>query len=68
MHNKNLIPEAGFIRQSTMLKIFPIGKTTLWNGVKTGRFPKPVKLGGRITAWRVEDIMACIEAYSNGGK
>ena len=63
------LPEIGYIRQSQLLKIFPIGKTTLWAGVKTGRFPKPIKLGGRITAWKVEDIRACIENYNqNGGK
>jgi prophage regulatory protein len=28
--------------------------------VKDGRFPKPVKLGPRITAWRVEDIRELI--------
>ena len=41
--------------------ILPIGPTTWWNGVKSGRFPKPVKLGSRITAWRVTDIEALIE-------
>ncbi len=30
-------------------------------GIKDGRFPKPVKLGPRITAWRIEDIRALIE-------
>jgi predicted DNA-binding transcriptional regulator AlpA len=24
--------------------------------VKLGTFPKPIKLGPRITAWRVEDV------------
>lgn len=36
--------------------IVPVKKTAWWDGVKTGRFPKPVKLGARITVWRVEDI------------
>ena len=36
--------------------------STWWAGVKSGRYPKPVKtLGERITAWRVEDIRAFIE-------
>jgi prophage regulatory protein len=34
----------------------PVSKTTWWAGVKTGRFPPPVKLGPRITAWREEQI------------
>ena len=34
----------------------PVGKSTWWEGVKAGRFPQPIKLGPRITVWRVEDI------------
>jgi hypothetical protein len=30
-------------------------------GRRSGRFPKPVKLGPRITAWRVEHIRALVE-------
>ena len=41
--------------------IIPVKKSCWWDGVKTGRFPKPVKLGpGRVTVWRVEDIRALI--------
>jgi predicted DNA-binding transcriptional regulator AlpA len=39
----------------------PVSKSTWWAGVKDGRFPKPVKLGSRISAWRVEDIRRLIE-------
>lgn len=59
-----MLPEIGFVRLSIILKLIPVGRTTWWAGVKTGRFPKPVKLGSRITAWRVEDIRALIEQSS----
>ena len=39
----------------------PVSKSTWWAGVKSGRYPKPVKLGERITAWRAEDIQALID-------
>jgi len=39
----------------------PVCSSTWWAGVKSGQFPKPVKLGPRITAWRAEDIQALIE-------
>jgi prophage regulatory protein len=39
--------------------IIPVKKSCWWDGVKTGRFPKPVKLG-RCTMWRVEDIRSLI--------
>lgn len=42
--NNLLLPETGFIRLSTILKIIPISKSTWWAGVKSGRYPKSVKL------------------------
>lgn len=36
----------------------PVGRSTWWEGVKSGRFPQPIKLGPRITVWREEDIEA----------
>ncbi len=70
MQQKNLLPEIGFLRVKEILKIFPIGKSTWWDGVKDGRFPKPVKLGERTTAWAIEDIKTLVESYKNqnGGK
>lgn len=61
MYN-NQLPEIGFIRLSEILKIYPVSKSTWWAGVKDGRFPKPVKLGPKITAWRVEDIRELISS------
>ena len=34
----------------------PVSKSTWWAGVKSGRFPKPRKLGPRITVWLADDI------------
>lgn len=59
---QHTLPEVGFIRLPEILKYIPVGKSTWWNGVKSGRYPQPVKLGARITAWRAEDIRAMIEA------
>lgn len=62
----NTIPQLGYLRLPQIIgnpnanppipPLIPIGKSTWWAGVKNGRFPKPVKLGPRTTAWRVEDI------------
>ena len=64
------LPETGFLRLPQIIgdpdaeppipPIIPVKKSCWWDGVKTGRFPKPVKLGPRVTAWRVEDIRALI--------
>lgn len=63
MKKFDILPETGFLRLPAVLKLIPVGKSTWWDGVKQGRFPKPVKLGPRITAWRAEDIRALITQY-----
>jgi predicted DNA-binding transcriptional regulator AlpA len=61
---KNIIlPDTGFIHLSQILKLIPIGKSTWWAGVKSGKFPKAIKLGERTTAWRVEEIRNLISRY-----
>tara|TARA_R110002094_G_scaffold15218_4_gene26472 strand:- start:599 stop:793 length:195 start_codon:yes stop_codon:yes gene_type:complete len=55
------LPEVGFVRLPDVLKVYPVSKSHWWAGVKEGRYLKPVKLGPKITAWRVEDIRALIE-------
>lgn len=41
--------------------LIPISKSAWWDGVKTGRYPAPVKLSPRVTAWKAQDIRALIE-------
>ncbi|EFL86092.1 hypothetical protein HMPREF0326_01795 [Desulfovibrio sp. 3_1_syn3] len=55
------IPETGFLRLPQILAIIPISKSSWWEGCRTGRFPKPVKLGPRTTVWRAEDITEFVQ-------
>jgi predicted DNA-binding transcriptional regulator AlpA len=64
MSNHKTLPDTGFVRLNSIIGPsgpIPISKSTWWQGVKDGRFPNPVKLGVKTTAWRVEDIRALIE-------
>lgn len=61
MQKKHTLPETGFIRLPEILSVIPISATTWWEGVRTGRYPKGVKLSARCTAWRAEDIRALID-------
>jgi prophage regulatory protein len=61
MDTIHTIPETGFVRLREVLTVIPVGKTCWWEGVKSGRFPKPVKLSIRCTAWRAEDIHKLIQ-------
>lgn len=68
------LPSIGYVRLTQIIgnpkatppipAIIPICKSSWWAGVKEGRYPKPVKLGPRVTAWRIEDILALIHSNS----
>lgn len=68
---RSTLPETGFLRlpeivcdskaQPPVPALIPVSRSTWWAGVKSGRYPQPVKLGPRITAWRVEDIRRLIQ-------
>ncbi|MER2022760.1 MAG: AlpA family phage regulatory protein [Stenotrophomonas sp.] len=55
------VPTTGYLRLPDVLRLYPVSRSTWWAGCRTGLYPKPVKLGARCTAWRVEDIRALIE-------
>jgi prophage regulatory protein len=65
----NSFPETGLVRLSQILgdkkkgipAIIPVSKSSWWNGVKSGRYPKPIKLGERTTCWNVLDIRKLID-------
>lgn len=60
MATEATLPETGFVRLPTVLKVIPVSRSHWWAGVRDGRFPKGVKLSDRCTAWKVEDIRALI--------
>lgn len=59
------LPAEGFCKLPQILQAIPMGKTTWWAGVKSGRFPQPLKLG-RSTFWRVADIRNLIADLAEG--
>lgn len=56
------LPAEGYVRLPQVLAVIPVSKSTWWNGCRSGKYPNPVKLGPRTTAWRVSDIRALIAA------
>lgn len=58
-----LVP-GGLVRLDAILAPkgpIPVSKSTWWAGVSDGRFPRPIKLGPRITVWRTDDVLDLIE-------
>jgi predicted DNA-binding transcriptional regulator AlpA len=56
--------DVSFLRLSQIVRtknsvgnpLLPISKSSWWAGIRSGKFPAPVKLGPRTTAWRSRDI------------
>lgn len=69
MNDISRLPPTGFLRlrqiigdpnaDPPILPMIPVSRAQWYEGVQTGVFPKPVKLG-RISMWRIEDIRALI--------
>lgn len=63
----NSLPEEGFLRlrqiigDKTNPAIILVSRSSWLQGVRECRFPKPIKLGKRTTAWKVADIRKLIE-------
>jgi len=64
------LPNSAYIREAKLVQcpddpnctgILPFSSPTLWRKVKSGTFPKPVKLSERVTAWKVQDVRAWLE-------
>ena len=48
-----------------ILPIFPISKSLWWDGVKKGKYPKPIKISGNITVWKSDEIQNLINNICN---
>lgn len=63
---------AGFLRiwqitgdkEKGIEPILPIGRSTFLAGVREGKYPKPVKLGQKTTAWRKADIQKLVDSFN----
>lgn len=72
MSTPSTLPAEGFFRISHIVgdsergiePIIPVSRSTWWAGVKSGRFPQPIRFGG-ITMWRKSDIQALVESINS---
>lgn len=72
--NFDELPDSALVRQAQLVRDpknptrpapLPFSPSTFWRKVAAGEFPKPLKLGERITAWRVGEVRAWIESQAN---
>jgi Predicted transcriptional regulator len=64
--NLDTLPDGAWLRDKQIAgPVLPIARCTLWAWVREGRFPKPVKLSPRVTAWKVGDVRGFIASQVN---
>lgn len=66
------LPDSAWLRESQLVRStknpdsaiapLPFSAPTLWRKVKDGSFPKPHKLSARVTAWKVSQVRAWMQA------
>jgi hypothetical protein len=70
------LPDSALVRQAQLVRDpkhptrpapLPFSAATLWRRVHEGSFVKPLKLGARITCWRVGDVRAWMAAAQEQG-
>ena len=70
MNQTNALPSAGFVRLPQIIGTperpgpIPVSKARWYQMIAGGEAPKPIKLGKRASAWRVEEIRALIARLS----
>lgn len=42
--------------------IIGVSDKTIWQWVKRGEFPAPIRIGGNVTVWRLSDVQAWMKS------
>ena len=56
------------IRMAETMRITTLKRSTIAKLLKTGEFPAPIKLLGRLNAWKERDIFDWIESQNTAGQ
>ena len=54
---KQTNPEQLFLSVQQVSERYSVSVDSIWRWVRLEKFPRPVKLGGQTTRWRLVDIM-----------
>ena len=67
VQHASVLSQSAYIRLPQVLQLIPIGKSTWWSWVASGKAPKGIKLGAKTTAWRSCDIQKLLDNLSKEG-
>ena len=59
--NAEILKYTALIKLPDVLQLYPVSRSTWYQGIKLGKYPPPIKIGPRSSAWRLSDIYKLIE-------
>ena len=65
MHAHQLIRINELASHKGQRGLIPVSPATLWRWVKAGKFPEPIRLSDRVTAWEASKVNAWIQSQSS---
>ncbi len=45
--------------------LIPVSPATLWRWVRAGKFPEPIRLSDRVTAWEASKVNAWVQSQAS---
>ncbi len=63
-----LLNSDALLRLPEVCAVLGISRSTFWDGIRQGRYPKGLKVSARCTVWPAASIRAVIEATSKQEK
>ena len=64
--NAEILKYTALIKLPDVLQLYPVSRASWYNGIKLGKYPPPIKIGPRSSAWRLSDINKLIEDVGAG--
>ena len=58
--NFDALPDGAFITDIDLAAVFQVHRLTIWKWSKSEQLPKPYRLGGNTTRWKVGEVRQAI--------
>lgn len=59
---QNSPPERPLLRAQEVIRLTRMSRSTFYRMVQEGRFPRPIHVGARLSAWFEDEVQAWLEA------
>jgi prophage regulatory protein len=57
--------DLALMRLPRVLDLYPVSRSEWWKGIAEGPYPKPVRIGKRMSAWRAGSIRTLLAAVDD---